>query len=84
MIIHFKEGHPFTDEQLVEFMRWFDRVAPVNSSDAPSYYDGHKWIPLNAQQNGWQCPVCGVGVHPDSKVCPNCVKSKKSKTEIKE
>lgn len=22
---------------------------------------------------GWKCPVCGVGVHPLEKVCPNCV-----------
>lgn len=26
-----------------------------------------------SERTGWHCPVCNVGVHPDSKVCPNCV-----------
>lgn len=24
---------------------------------------------------GLQCPVCNVGVSPDSKVCPNCLRN---------
>jgi hypothetical protein len=62
MVIHFREGHPFTDEQVVLFLKWFSHASPVNLNE-PEFI-------------GWECPACGVGVRGDVEVCPNCVKNK--------
>lgn len=56
------------------------------SDDIPIIFSNEPILPGNAdgvhshdvsERRGWQCPVCNVGVHPDSKVCPNCVKQAK-------